>query len=138
MAYIGVADLIERYGADYVTASCDRDQNGDPDTSALERALDEASARIDARLEVRYTVPVSPVPAVLASLCGDIAIYLASTDPLALTDDKRRRYEDAMKELVAIASGAAGLGVVEVVPAAPSLRFSSPCRIFTRSTLRYF
>jgi phage gp36-like protein len=135
MAYVSVADLVTRYGEGYVTASCDRDQDGAADTSALETALDEASARIDAFVGARYPVPVSPVPAVLASVCGDIGIYLASTDPLALTDDKRARYEDALRFLRDIARGDATLGQEADPPPTTRVLYSTNERVFTRTLM---
>jgi len=137
MAYTTVAEMITRYGADYVTASCDRDQDGSVDTSALERAIEDASARIDTRIAVRYEVPIAPAPAVLASLCGDMAVYLASTDPLALTDDKRERYKDALKLLEAIAAGNASLGTVDepVTTTVTRPRYVVGDRLFTRTTM---
>lgn len=135
MAYVSVADLVTRYGEAYVTASCDRDQDGAADTSALETALEEASARIDAFVGARYPVPVSPVPAVLASVCGDIGIYLASTDPLSLTDDKRARYDDAIRFLRDVSRGDATLGSEADLPPTNKIVYSCGDRVFTRTLM---
>ncbi|MCY1349934.1 hypothetical protein D9M69_361520 [compost metagenome] len=47
----------------------------------------------------------------LVRVCGDVAMYLLSRDGTSLTEDKRKRYEDAKSLLRLIASGDVSLGL---------------------------
>jgi phage gp36-like protein len=77
------------------------------DTAAAATFLDDASAEIDSRLAVRYTVPVSPAPKMLRAVCCDIARYRMFDD--RASDTVRQRYTDGIKWLDALAAGKAVL-----------------------------
>ncbi len=71
----------------------------------LNAALLSASDRINGYIATRYTKPFSVVPAMLKDLSIDIAIYLLARDHGRLSDDIRKRYEDAIVTLKDIAKG---------------------------------
>ena len=107
MSYATIQNAKDLYGDDYVLQSVDRDSNGDPDTTALTNAFAQASSEMDTYLGARVVVPLTaPVPDIIVQLCIDIAIYKLSSHPGGgLTDEKRKRYEDAIKWLTNYAKG---------------------------------
>lgn len=110
MSYADLQTLIDQFGADEVTRSADRDADGVADTDVVTRALEHADGIIDSRIGVVYDLPLKEVPVVLVAYAGDIALYRMSLDTGVLTDEKRRRYEDAIKWLDQVAAGKAVLG----------------------------
>lgn len=111
MAYATQTDIQARYGEDALYAVADRDGDGGLDTEAIGRALDDATAEIDSYLAARYPLPLPVVPKIATILCVDIALYRLAPDNR--TDERRQRYEDAVKLLRAISEGKANLGITE-------------------------
>jgi phage gp36-like protein len=136
LAYVTAAETIELYGEDYILSSVDRDKDGGADLDALNSALTKASNVIDSYLGSRYDVPISPTPEILKQYTIDIGLYYASPD-LALTEEKRRRYEDAIAWLKLAAKGDVSLGIAD--PPADlqphNVEFVSDDRLFTRSKM---
>ena len=125
----------------------EQDTSGDPpDQVALaqeakvtiDAELDRASSRMDMRLRVRYSLPFGlPQPPELLSLCLDIARYFLHDE--SASDEIHRRYDDAMKELAAIAEG---LADITLPPGSNGPTASSPraaegwSRQYTETTLQ--
>lgn len=136
MGYATQQDIIDRYGADTLYTVFDRDNDGILDTDAVTRALDDASNEIDAYLVGRYPLPLATVPPVLKLLCADIAVYKGSTGAVQ-TEEKRQRYEDAVRLLGKIAEGKVSLGLEKPEAGGQGgAWFSSDERRFTRDKLR--
>lgn len=121
--YATIADLVRRYGEAEIQQLTDRldPPAGAIDAVVAERALLDADAEIDAYLAARYSVPMTPAPAVIGRLACDIARFRLWED--RASDEVRRRYEDARRVLEAIAAGrvsfaaaAAAAGVAHVAP----------------------
>lgn len=109
MAYAVIQDIVDRYGNDdLLVAAANEDDT--LDTAAVNRALDDASAEIDAYIGQRYHLPLPSPSKILLALCVDMALYKLSTGT-ELTDEQRRRYEDAIKLLEKIGSGVVTLGL---------------------------
>lgn len=88
--------------------------------SQLSDAVEEAQAKIDARLASRYAVPWpdGEVPPIVASLTRDLAAYDATLShrrgqPLAADHPVRLRHDEALALLTLIADGDAS---IETVP----------------------
>lgn len=111
MAYAVRQAFIDQYGQDAVLVVADRDRDGVIDDAVVDRALTNATAEIDGYVSVKHRLPLPVVPEHFARLCGDIAMYLLSSEGGALTEDKRKRYEDAVSYLRRVATGDAGLGL---------------------------
>lgn len=138
MSYASQSTLELQFGADEVTRSADRDADGVADVDVVARALSEADGIIDSRIGVVYDLPLQTVPEVLVAYAGDIALYRLSYDAGTLTDEKRRRYEDALRWLDAVAAGKAVLGgqpEPDKIGGAGT-RITAGERLYTRSTLR--
>lgn len=133
MGYVTPQGMVDRFGRNELTQLTDTNNTGDVDTSALQKAIDDATAFIDSHLS-RYTLPLSPVPAVLTRYCGDIARYYLYDD--AVTDAVQARYKDAEAFLAAVAKGTRALGVdaAGVPPAATNAaQMVGGGRVFARS-----
>lgn len=144
MTYATADDMIARYpNRDLVQLT-----NEDPtattiNSSALQQALDDASAEIDGYLEGRFALPLAEPPAVLNRLACDIAMYrLQSLRPLHDLADARKRYEDAIGFLLEAAKGVVTLGLSstdqEPASAPGATVVEGPRRVFDRGKLRGF
>ncbi|MBU1611244.1 MAG: DUF1320 domain-containing protein [Proteobacteria bacterium] len=111
MAYATVQNLIDRYGQDQMLVLADRDNDGELDSAVMDRALADADAEVDAFLARRYQLPLAEVPDVLQRIACDIAVYRLCDNDAMVTDERRRRYEDAMSMLRRIGSGEVSLGI---------------------------
>jgi phage gp36-like protein len=111
MPYATQADLQERYSEDDLLIIADRDMDNQLDADVITQALEDASAEIDGWIAARYTMPLPTVPDILVRLCADIAVYRLSVDAAQATDERRQRYEDAIKFLKALSKGDASLGM---------------------------
>ena len=142
MSYATTQDIINRYSnRDLVQLT-----NEDPtlttiNTTALQQALDDASAEIDGYLGGRFTLPLTEVPQVLSRLASDIAIYrLQSLRPIHDLADARKRYDDAIAMLSKVAGGEMTLGIGadghETSIAQGAEQAQGPARIFSRKSMR--
>jgi len=113
--YATQANIIDRYGENALYAVADRDGDGALDDEAIGRALDDATAEIDSYLAARYPLPLTVAPKIIVILCVDIALYRLSPDHG--TEERRKRYEDAVRMLKLISEGKMSLGIEE--PEAP-------------------
>lgn len=141
MPYAAEADVITRYGSDAHIMASDRNRDGQSDAESWATALDDATALIDTYIGKRYDVPLTTVPKTVVRCCVDIAMYQLSADGAVATDEQRRRYEDCMKLLDALARGTISLGLPKPPaedPKAGHAAFSSAPRRFSRNTLRGF
>lgn len=88
----------------------------EPDTVAIDRALDDASAEIDGYVGSRYSLPLPTVPEILRRICIDIALYrLMNFRSVGDVEDSRKRYEDAVRFLKDLIRGDVSLGMPEAV-----------------------
>lgn len=141
MPYADQQYLDSYFGSAEVLIAADRDGDGTADTAVIRNALDSATEEIDSYVGVKYTLPLSAtIPTgVLKRLCADIAMYRMSVNSHSSTDDKRKRYEDAIAWLKKLATGHATLGEEETVEEADDLTVKSADsedRLFTRTKMR--
>lgn len=147
MPYATRSDIVELYSEDALVVA-DRDRDGVPDEAAIARALAMASAEIDTYLGVRYALPLPSTPEILRQWCVDIACYRLAQTADVLTEELRRRYDDAIAALRRLAKGEQGL-VVPVDPDADPeeepvdnsprpIVAGGPPRLFSREKLREF
>lgn len=110
MAYCTKDGLIDAFGFDEIRQLSDRDNTGQIDGTAVERAIARAGAEIDPYLRAGgYSLPLPSTPQLVDSLALDIARYLlAGNFP---TEQMRTRYEDAMRKLKLIADSKLDLGL---------------------------
>ncbi|MCY1376863.1 hypothetical protein D9M69_643870 [compost metagenome] len=111
MVYATLVDLTEQFGSNAVLLVADRNEDGEIDAEVVASALTNASAEIDTYVGVKHRLPLPLVPQVLVLRCCEIALYRLSADAGSLTEEKRKRYDDAVAHLRRIASGDASLGL---------------------------
>lgn len=110
MAYTTLSLLIDQFGTAEVTASADRDKDGSADTDVVTRAIEHSDGLIDSYVGVKFKTPLDPVPKVVQRIAGDIALYTMSAEVGVYTDEKRKRYDDAIRWLEQVAAGKATIG----------------------------
>lgn len=139
MSYCTLDDLLDRYGEDELYIAFDRVGDGVLDQAAIDRALVDADEEINTYLATCYNLPLATVPPVLTRLAAQIAMYHGSIGP-AMTDEKRRRYDDAIAALKTISKGGGGLGLptADEPPSREQLTVTSSAKVFTDSELEKF
>ena len=112
MTYATRADIETLYGPAELRLALDlgRDDTLSADNLAsIDRAIEEASARIDAYLVGRYALPLTTTPPVLRGYAVDIALYTLASRQGRPRDELRKRFEDALAFLKSVSKGDAKL-----------------------------
>lgn len=124
----------ERYGRELLLTLAPLPAADPPavDETAVTRALADAAEEIDACLARKYALPLDPPPPLLARLAADIAVYRLAHTADALTDERRRRCDDALDLLRRIAAGEVSLGPAARPNARGSARLRCAPRLFRR------
>ena len=139
MIYATLADMQTRLGAKEVLALSDRAFTGEIDEAVITDALEQAGAEIDGYLGGRYTLPLNPVPKILAGYACDIARYrLCGTGGVVTSDEIRDRYKDAIKFLELAAQGKVSLGGMPAGNTAPTgngVVFNAGSKVFGRGAV---
>ena len=122
MPYATLTDMQNRYPARDLIALSDPN-NAAIQAGPINQALADASVEIDGYLESRFSLPLTDPPAVLNLHCCTIAMYrLQSLRPLHDLEDARKRYEDTLKFLKAVAKGELTLGLSADNAEPPSMK----------------
>lgn len=138
MPYATQQNITDRHSKDTLLLIADRDGDGIADVEVVDRAIADASAEIDTYVGKRYELPMGSPPEVLTRLCVDIVVYRLSADADMATDERRKRYDDAIGFLRLIARGEVSLGVAEAqAPASTTgtVHSSSSNRRFNRDSM---
>lgn len=109
MAYVTLAQLIERYGEPALVAVTDRGQfaTGVVDQASVDRAIADADALIDGYLARRYQLPLTVAQPLLVKIAGSLVFYALHTyqpDEKIVADQK-----EAMAMLRDISAGTVAL-----------------------------
>jgi len=143
MAYCTKTDIEKMIPATDVTALTDDEGTGAQVAARVSEAIAQADSEIDGYCGVRYSVPFSPVPAVIKKFSVDIAVYnLYSRRQEEIPETRSERYKNAIKFLEMLAKGTISLGI-EPEPTATSNSYAETNkttndRIFTRDKLKGF
>ena len=118
MSYVVRADLVKRWGADWLPQKVASDGTVSEDADRINTALADASALVDTYLEARYKLPLDKTPTFLKSLTCDIARFRCSSDVLESSSPAKQSYDVALKNLKSIKEGS--LDLVGLTPIDPS------------------
>lgn len=141
MAYTTVAEIKKAISEEIVKQLTDDDNIGEIVEANVTAAIARADAEIDGYCAVKYSVPFTTVPAVVAGLSLDMSIYYLYKRR-TVSEDVQKAYDNAIARLKDIAKGLLSLGVDP--PPAASTADGAECnktasdRIFTRDTLKGF
>jgi phage gp36-like protein len=137
--YANEQDIIDKYGAEALVITADHDGDGVADPAVVARGLSDAGDEINTYIGSRYPLPLTYAPPILKPLCIDIALYKMSVG-ITVTDEKRLRYEDALKLLVKIAEGKITLGLpaVEQPVANDGIHISRATPVLTKDVLETY
>ncbi|MEJ0012796.1 MAG: DUF1320 domain-containing protein [Bauldia sp.] len=118
MSYCTLDQLTERFGERALTDLTDRgdEATGEVDSDVIDRAIADTGALIDGYLKGRYALPIVATPPLLTDLALTVAFY--KLHPHVAPEKVRKDYEDAMRTLREISTGAVRLDVAGVEPAA--------------------
>lgn len=141
MPYTSQNALIDRFGERMLVALTDRGDlaTGMIDAAVVERALADTDAVIDGYMAVRYALPLSDVPALVADIAASVAIWklhVGAPDPKIEAD-----YKDAIRTLRDISSGAIRLSVAGAEPGTKDgagVRYTDRDRPLTADNLQGF
>ena len=128
MSYAVQSDLLLRFTAAELVQLTDDTRSGQVNAQTVQGCLDEATAQIDSYVRGRYQTPLQ-TSNTATRLCRDIAVYLLySRRPQAMKETVRLAYEDAVKFLKDIASGAAQLDqpATATVPQTSTAGYTKP------------
>lgn len=141
MAYTTLAEIKKAISEEIVKQLTDDDNIGEIVEANVTAAIARADAEIDGYCAVKYSVPFTTVPAVVAGLSLDMSIYYLYKRR-TVPEDVQKAYDNAIARLKDIAKGLLSLGVDP--PPAASTADGAECnktasdRIFTRDTLKGF
>lgn len=136
MPYATSASLIARYSEDELIQLTDVNRTGVIDTGVLNQAIADADGEIDSYLAVRYSLPLATVPTALTRIACDVTRYRLYDN--RAPEEVRKRYEDAVKWLSAVANGSVSLGLPPAqapVQSGGVVAVSGEERRFSRTTL---
>lgn len=141
MAYCAQTDLLKSIREADLIELTDDAGAGEVDTDAVDQAIADADATINAYCQSRYSVPFTTTPDMIRKLSVDLAIY----NLYALLDDKvpdvrKENKSDAIKFLTRVADGKMDLGVESLVQDNTDNTVDITCEtaIFTRTNMSGF
>lgn len=132
MTYISRSEFEKRFGEAELSDLTDEND--------FTRAASDAAALIDGYLSTRYSLPLASVPTIVVAWAADITRFKLWDDHAP--EEVRRRYEDVMGQLAALAKGnidlPPGTDGTEAGISGANFGGYSAERVFTSDTLRDF
>lgn len=113
---------------------------GDVNQARIDDAIAAADGEINAWLQEKYTIPLSPVPDIIKRFSANIAIYnLYSRRMEEIPETRRENYKNALRTLEKLSSGAMSLGITphpsETETGGAEAIRTNDDRIFTRASI---
>lgn len=137
MAYCTQTDLQDQIPSATLIQLTDDAGAGAVVLAVIAKAIADADAEINSYCASRYSVPLSPVPAMILKISVDIAIYNLYARRKGAPDDRKIRYDNAIRFLRDVSKGAVTLGAASPSPAntGDTVSFDGDDRIFTRGKM---
>lgn len=141
MPYSTQSDIEQQLPRDLLTQLTDDDGDGIVDGGIVPAAIQKADDEINAYAATRYSVPFTPVPALIKALSVDLAIWNLYARRRMESETVNKRYDRAVKLLRDIADGKASLGEspgpAESEAGLPEATTTvSEDRVFTKDTMQ--
>ncbi|MCK7458496.1 gp436 family protein [Idiomarina aminovorans] len=137
MGYAQATDMVTRFGQEELEQLAPSDTAEEFDQEKVDSALSDASAEMNTYLGSVYALPLTDPNPYLKTICCDITRFRLWDD--AVSEEVRKRYEDAVAWLKKVVKGDVSLGIdnqEEVFYATTSSNAGN--RTFTRSSLDDF
>lgn len=139
MAYCTKIDILEALSEEELIGLTDDFDAGVVDDSRVTRAISDADAEIDGYCGEKYNVPFSPAPAIIRKLSVDIAVYNLYARRQGAPENRKERYDSAIRVLKDVSKGAVSLGAdAPTETSEDKVSTSSEDRIFDRDKLEGF
>ena len=138
MEYCSKQDLIDRFDEDELIRLTDRDNLGVINDVVLSQAITDASAEMDLYLS-RFQLSLDDLPSALKSFACDITRYRLYDDQAS--EQVTKRYDGAMKSLLAISQGKISIGKNDSgtpVQSADLAQIESAGSVFSRNSSNGF
>ena len=137
MGYAQATDMVTRFGQEELEQLAPSDTAESFDQDKVDSALSDASAEMNTYLGSVYSLPLTDPNPYLKTICCDITRFRLWDD--AVSEEVRKRYEDAVAWLKKVVKGDVSLGIENQEESfyATTSR-SSLDREFTRSKLDGF
>jgi len=135
VAYCTQADLVTRMSETDLVRLTDHDGDGSVDASVAAAAIADAGGHIDSYLQVKYTVPLSPVPDVIRKRAAILSIYFLQLYRDSVTESMQKAFDAVDAWLKLAAAGKVALGISPKPaesPGAGGVRYDTQPRIFGR------
>jgi len=110
MPYSTLADLKNQLSEDQLIQLTDDENLGVVNQAVIDKAIVDADAEIDSYLAGRYTVPLSPIPPLVARFSADLAIYNLYSRRMAVPDQRKDRRDNGVRLLKMLADRKTTLG----------------------------
>lgn len=111
MPYITQQDIIDSVGESDFVLLADPGCTGSADADVVARAIAAAESEVSSYVGQRYALPLATTPPILVQVTADVAAYRLARTPDLMTEDRRKRYEDARAWLTKLAQGTVRLDV---------------------------
>jgi phage gp36-like protein len=139
--YSSIDKMIAQFGSDALLDLTERSgtNSGMIDPNVVESALSDASSLVDGYLSARYSLPLSHVPELVATLTQNIAFYRLHIGDAS--EKAERDHKEAMAVLRDISKGVVKLPAELNAPAPVSqsnAEFIGGERVFTEHSLKGF
>jgi phage gp36-like protein len=134
MPYSTLDDLKDQVPEDELIQLTDDEELGQVDQAVAAKAIADADAEIDSYCGTRYDVPFTAVPPIIRKLSVDMAIYNLYARRRRVPDDRKERYDGAVRFLRDVSRGMISLGAGSPAPDAdsgPQVTTSTQDRVFT-------
>ena len=130
--YIVQADLARKVSNNQLIQLTDDAKTGAIITSVVDNCIADAEAMIDSYLSTRYTVPLSPVTALVKALAVDLTVCRLYERRQRVPKDVEEACKAAKELLAKITTGD-----IPLAPTAPKEGDTfGPERLFTRDTMK--
>lgn len=141
MAYSTIDDILGEISEDTLIQLTDDNNLGAVDTVVVGKCLDRASAQVDGYCSSLYNVPFTPATTFVKALDLDIAIYNLFSRRENVPENRKDRYNNAVKALSKIGNGEIQLGAPkDTAPAqtGQTIAVKSPLSVFSAERLKNY
>ena len=113
----------------------DHDGDGAVDAAVVAEAIQDASGHIDSYLQMKYVVPLSPIPDAVRKRCVILTMYFLQLYRDSVTESMQKAYDSVNAWLKLVSEGKLTVGAETQpaeAPGAGGVRYTGKPRVFGR------